>query len=87
MVLVTGIVTPLQLSSTLWMHNVNGVQPLPEGRVVCLAALRVIDASSTRPLLSIADGMAILLPSLCMLLPPGLLAKVLLLSAPRMPLP
>ena len=40
-----------------------------------------------RPLLSIADGMTILLPSFCMLLPAGLLAKALLLRAPRIPLP
>ena len=52
-----------------------------------LAEARERAAMSTRPLLSMAEGMLILLVSLCRWLPAGLLLSVLLLRAPRIPLP
>lgn len=59
----------------------------PEAGVACLVGWRLMEATSTRPLLSIAEGMTIMLPSLCMLLPAGLLARELLFRAPKIPLP
>ena len=55
--------------------------------VVDFVEARDREATSTRPLLSIADGMLILLPSFCICLLGALLLSVLLLSAPRTPLP
>ena len=63
------------------------LQQIPDGDAVGLAERCLMAARSTRPLLSMAEGIDILLPSLCMLLPAGLLASALLLRAPRMPLP
>lgn len=59
----------------------------PDGDAAGLMGRCLMAAMSTRPLLSIAEGMDILLPSLCMLLPSGLLASALLVRAPRIPLP
>ena len=72
---------------TAWVAECIAVNCIPEAGGTCLLGWRLNEATSMRPLLSIADGMTILLPSLCMLLPAGLLAKALLLRAPRIPLP
>ena len=59
----------------------------PDTGAGSLSAGALAGTNWTRPLVSIAEGMFILLPSLCMLLPSGLCAKAVLLRAPRMPLP
>ena len=89
---ITGSFAPAQpciqrVPHAAWVGECMAVCCIPEADAVCLLGWRLIEATSMRPLLSIADGMTILLPSLCMLLPAGLLAMALLLRAPRMPLP
>lgn len=79
------------LRSTKLTHGVISLQlalpQIPDGDAAGLVERCLMAAMSTRPLLSMAEGIDILLPSLCMLLPAGLLASALLLRAPRMPLP